>query len=485
MSDLLPGKPPGAPSQGIDANAKLALDSEQYAQQETGSETRVLSKDQISQRSGILGDITAPSDDDGPNVSSRVLRRITSRSTVAPGPAPDGGFRAWMCVLGTHLVVMNTWYVKYFTSSEAVGPSTNTSRGVINSFGVFQSYYVEALQRPPSDIAWIGSVEIFFLFFIGTFTGRLTDAGFFRPIAIIGSVLIVLGTLITSICTQYWQIFLAQGVCVGLGNGCLFCPTIAIVSTYFYKHRSMAIGLTACGSATGGVIFPSLVRELLPQIGYGWTMRVIGFIQAACLIVSLVSLKPRLPPRKAGRMVEWAAFKELEYTFYAIGTFMCFWGVYFAFFFAATYARDIHGMSYTESLNLLMIMSGVGILGRLVPNYFADRIGASTVFVPTAGLGALLLFCWIAIDSQPGLYVWVAVSGPALGGIQSMFPSALASLTDDPSKQGTRIGMIFTIVSFAVLTGSPIAGTLISSMQGRYIGAQGGEEEKDRWRNLG
>lgn len=53
-----------------------------------------------------------------------------------------------------------------------------------------------------------------------------------------------------------------------------------------------------------------------------------------------------------------------------------------------------------------------------------------------------------------------------------MFPSALASLTTDPRKQGTRIGMVFTIVSFAVLTGTPIAGTLISAMNGRYIGAQ-------------
>jgi uncharacterized membrane protein YedE/YeeE len=61
---------------------------------------------------------------------------------------------------------------------------------------------------------WIGSVEIFFLFFIGAFTRRLTDAGFFRPLAIVGSVFVVLGTLVTSACTQYWQILLAQGVCV-------------------------------------------------------------------------------------------------------------------------------------------------------------------------------------------------------------------------------------------------------------------------------
>jgi predicted MFS family arabinose efflux permease len=197
---------------------------------------------------------------------------------------------------------------------------------------------------------------------------------------------------------------------------------------------------------------------------------------------------------EATALIEWAAFKELSIHFLLLAHSwwaplldpgflyhlmtnanacrQCYWGMYLAFFFAAAYARDIQGMSYTESLNLLMIMSGVSILGRLVPKYFVDRISALTVFVPTAGLGALLIFCWIALGSRPGLYVWVAVSGTALGGIQSIFPSAVASLTADPSKQGTRIGMIFTIVSFAVLTGSPIAGTLIPTMQGRYVGAQ-------------
>lgn len=136
------------------------------------------------------------------------------------------------------------------------------TRGVINSFGVFQSYYVKALDRAPSDISWIGSINVFLLFFIGTFTGRLTDAGFFRPLSISGAILTVTGTLTTSACTKYWQIFLAQGVCVGIDSGCLFCPAVAIVSTYFNKRRSLAIGITTCGSGVGGILYPVLVRQL-------------------------------------------------------------------------------------------------------------------------------------------------------------------------------------------------------------------------------
>jgi hypothetical protein len=52
----------------------------------------------------------------------------------------------------------------------------------MNSFGVFQTYYVDFLNHSPSDVSWIGSIQVFLTFFMGTFTGRLTDAGYFRPV---------------------------------------------------------------------------------------------------------------------------------------------------------------------------------------------------------------------------------------------------------------------------------------------------------------
>jgi MFS family permease len=197
--------------------------------------------------------------------------------------------------------------------------------GFINSFGVFQTYYVTALGRSPSDISWVGSIQVFLLFFIGTFTGRLTDAGHFRPVFLIGSFIGVFGLFMTSLSTTYWQLFLAQGVCCGLGNGCLFCPSLSLLSTYFSKKRSLAIGLAAAGSATGGMIFPAMVQQLLPKIGFAWTMRALGFIQLGCLIICNIGMKPRIPPRKAGALVDWKSFKELPYVLFAVGMFcVCF-----------------------------------------------------------------------------------------------------------------------------------------------------------------
>ncbi|KAI4200556.1 MAG: hypothetical protein LQ346_002355 [Caloplaca aetnensis] len=354
---------------------------------------------------------------DGPKVETtleRAISRITSRSSyVDPGPPPDGGIEAWTQALVGHLVVFNTW-------------------GYINSFGVFQTYYVTALGHPPSDISWIGSVQIFLLFFVGTFSGRATDYGLFRTTFVLGSFFQLVGVFMTSLSTKYWQIFLSQGIATGLGNGLLFCPCLAILSTYFSSKRALAIGIGASGSATGGLVFPVIVQQLLPKIGFAWTVRVLGFVMLALQAVSLAFAKPRLPPRKSGPLVEWAAFRELPYTLFAIGMFLNFWALYFAFYYVGSYGRNILGASQADSINNLLIMNGVGLIGRLVPAYFADRyFGPLNTLIPFVFVSGLLLFCWAAVTSKPGLVGFSVVYGLFAAGIQSLFPATTSSLTTE------------------------------------------------------
>lgn len=52
----------------------------------------------------------------------------------------------------------------------------------MNAFGAFQTYYVDFFCRPDSDISWIGSIQIFLTWSMRTFSGRLTDAGYFRSV---------------------------------------------------------------------------------------------------------------------------------------------------------------------------------------------------------------------------------------------------------------------------------------------------------------
>ncbi|KAF7506644.1 hypothetical protein GJ744_011576 [Endocarpon pusillum] len=378
----------------------------------------------------------------------------TKDSETDPGPPPDGGVQAWTQAILVHLVIFNTW-------------------GYVNSFGLFQTYYTSTLFLSPSAVPWIGSFQIFLLFFIGTFSGRATDAGFFKASFIAGSALQLVGVFTTSVCTKYWQLFLAQGICTGIGNGLVFVPSVSLVSVYFLKNRSLAIGFCASGSATGGLVFPAMAERLLPRVGFAWTVRAIGFVMLSTMVLCAVFLRPRLPPRRSGPIVEWSAFRERPYALFSFAMFFIFWGIYIGFYFVGSFGKDELGVSQSTAIQLLLLMNGVGLFGRLIPNYYADKsIGPLNAIIPFAAISCLLLYCWVAVHSVAGLWAFAVTYGIFAAGIQSLFPATLTSLTSDPKRAGVRMGMVFSLVSFAVLTGPPIAGALISLAGGRYVYAQ-------------
>ncbi|EGD86286.1 hypothetical protein H112_07217 [Trichophyton rubrum D6] len=390
-----------------------------------------------------------------PGVLEKTLSLVRTReSNRDPGPPPDGGYHAWLQVALTHMVIFNTW-------------------GFVNGFGVFQSYYTEALKRSPSDISWIGGTQIFLLFFIGTFSGRATDAGYFKAVWSAGAVIIIFSLFMTSLCKTYWQTFLSQGVCMGIGSGLIFCPSVALLTSYFARRRSLAIAITASGSATGGIVYPVLVQQLLPKIGFGWTMRVIGLITAVTLTPGFFFLRQRIPPRRTGPFFELQAFREPAYSLYAVAMFLNFWALYIAFFYVGSFGRNVIGLSQKDSINLILIINCCGIFGRLIPCYISDwKSGPINALIPCTVVAGATLFGWIGVKREPNLYAFSITYGFFAAGIQALFPSALTSLTTDLKKSGIRFGMTLSIVSFSSLTGSPIAGALIALRDGDFLYAQ-------------
>ncbi|OMP85497.1 Riboflavin transporter MCH5 [Diplodia seriata] len=397
--------------------------------------------------------------------------------STAPPPAPDGGFKAWSQVAVAHLVIFNCWVsISQILREKNTARSSHTRpQGYISSFGLFQSYYTATFDVAPSAISWIGSVQILLIYLVGTFSGRALDAGHFRAVTAAGFALQVAGVFATSVSTRYWHLFLAQGVCKGLGDGLVFCPAVALVATYFAARRSLAIGVMATGGATGGVAFPLVARQLLTRVGFGWTVRVMGFVVLfnACVFCAVARVRVRSAAKNIKRpLVEWAAFAEPAYSLFCAGMFLNLWAVFFAYFYVGSYARDVLRASDATALTLLLVMNAVGVPARLGCGWVADRLGPVNTLVPAVFCAGVLFFCWIAVGSLGGLYAFCVVYGFFGGGIQSLFPAACASLTTDMEKMGVRTGMCFSVVSFACLTGPPIAGALIQRRDGGYLYAQ-------------
>ncbi|KAI5924829.1 major facilitator superfamily domain-containing protein [Camillea tinctor] len=367
---------------------------------------------------------------------------------------PDGGSKAWLQVFACHLV--NTMACGYGAA-----------------FGIYQLYYTETLGLPSSQISWIGSVQIFLNNALCVVAGRFADAGYARATVLGGSFLALVGTFMTSLATQYWQIFLAQGICTGLGLGFMFMPTVTIITSYFRRRRALALTLSSASTGTGSIIFPATVQYLIPRIGFPWAVRCAGFVALFMIVVMSLIIKPRNIPRKAGPMLDLAAFKEAPYVLIIVGTFFLYWALYFGFFYLNTYAIDIASFTPTSAVSLTLIMNGVGMISRPLIGYLADDfLGTINALIISTVIFAGTSFAWIAIKTQPAMYGFAVLFGLTNSAAQGAVAGALASLTKDTSKMGARFGMCFTIVSIATVAGPPTAGAIIDMSHGSFLGAQ-------------
>jgi MFS family permease len=94
-------------------------------------------------------------------------------------------------------------------------------------------------------------VQAWLLILVGVLSGPLFDIGYFRPMLYLGNCLVVLGIMMLSLAKEYWQVFLTQGVCMGLGAGLLYVPSLALINIWFERRRAVANGIVMSGIAVG------------------------------------------------------------------------------------------------------------------------------------------------------------------------------------------------------------------------------------------
>ncbi|KAK1758897.1 major facilitator superfamily domain-containing protein [Echria macrotheca] len=369
-------------------------------------------------------------------------------------PPPNGGLHAWIQVLGAHFLFFNSW-------------------GIVNSFGLFQTYYETTLlkSRTSSEISWIGTFQAFLLVASGLAAGPIFDRGHFRALVIVGTFLSVFGMMMTSLATEYWQLFLAQGLCVGLGTGCLFLPSVAIVATYFTTKRALAIGIVAAGGSIGSVIYPIVFYQLQPRLGFPWATRILAFIILGTLSVSILVLRTRVPPAGKSRAIfDLAAFRSATFDLYSLGLFLSFVGLYVPIFYIILWAEKHVHVDAGLSFYLLALLNGSSTFGRIIPGLLADRFGPFELTIVCTVLAAVFAYVAIVIDTLGGLVVFAILYGFVSGAVVSLPSAVIATLVPDMSLVGTWMGMSFCFAGTGILVGNPIAGTIIDVEGDRFAG---------------
>lgn len=246
---------------------------------------------------------------------------------------------------------------------------------------------------------------------------------------------------------------------------------MAVLPQWFSSRKALVNGIAATGSSLGGIILPIVFRKLQPRIGFPWTIRVMGFISFATLLVPLCVMKVRVMPKQKRKLIQLSAFREPAFALYCIGQFVAFIGFYGPLFYVQVYAIQEKIMSDNLAFYLLPILNSASIFGRVVPNLLADRTGPLNVLIPATFATAILALCWIGIRNTPGLIAFAILYGFFSGGFVSLPPVTLVSLTPDLRDLGTRMSMCFSFTAFAQLVGTPLSG-IILRRSGSYVGLQ-------------
>jgi MFS family permease len=66
------------------------------------------------------------------------------------------------------------------------------------------------------------------------------------------------------------------------------------VAGWFDNRRGTAFGVLMTGSSLGGVLFPIMITHLIPQVGYGWAMRIAAFLILFLLLIANLTVRSRI-----------------------------------------------------------------------------------------------------------------------------------------------------------------------------------------------
>ncbi|TGJ78169.1 hypothetical protein E0Z10_g10592 [Xylaria hypoxylon] len=365
---------------------------------------------------------------------------------------PEGGLEAWLVVLGSWCGLV-------------------AALGLLNTLATFQTYISTHQLSGYSEgtVGWIFSLYTALTFFCGIYIGPLFDKYGPRWLIGPGSIIVVASVMITSVCTEYWHFLLTWGVLNGVGTSLLFTPSITAIGHFFRARRGLASGIASTGGGIGGVIFPLMLQALFVRVGWGWAIRALGFLCLGLLVISNLLLKKRLPaPKNSSAHPDFRILKDKAFLFLTIGVFLLEFGLFIPLTYISSYALA-NGFNETFAFQLLPILNGASVIGRVIPGWYGDKIGPFNSNMISIGITIFACYVvWLPFGKTiPGLVIFAILFGFSTGNNIAITPVCVSKLCHIQN-YGRYYATCYTIVSVACLIGIPIAGSIVAATNSEY-----------------
>ncbi len=349
-------------------------------------------------------------------------------------------------------------------------------------FGVFFEPMLTEFGWTRAMLSGATSLRIFIATLLGIAGGRLTDKFGPRPVATVCGLFLGLGFFLMSRINTIWQLYLVFGVITGIGMCGLWVPMISTVSRWFVKRRGMMTGIVLSGASLGMIIMPPLATWLITTYGWRTSYTIVGLI-AMIVIISATQFVKRDPAQigqlpdgenrvkaeSLGLLAKSLPLREAIHTRQFWTLCAVFGSLWFSSM-AITVHIVIHaidlGIPAISAANILAIMGGAGIAGRILIGNAADRIGHKPVLVMGFTLMVVSLLWLLVAKELWALYLFAVIFGFGFSGLVVLESPLIAKLFGLGSLSVIMGSVEF--VSTALSTPSAIVTGYIFDITGRY-----------------
>ena len=346
-----------------------------------------------------------------------------------------------------------------------------TGFGVVYAFAGFFKAFQAEFGAPRAHVSLVFSLCAFLYFILGAPAGMLADRFGPRRVCLAGAVVMALGLVGASFAPSLVAVYVTYSICIGIGVGLTYVPSVGAVQPWFLKRRAFATGIAVSGIGAGNFLVPPLVAWWIEL--YGW--RGAYLVLAGCALVlagvaaCFIDNDPERSERRTGESVvnttqgepiagltlSEALRSKVFWILYA-SLFLPTIGVFVPMVHLAPYATDL---GHPESTGVMLVsLIGLGsLLGRFGIGGLADRMGRlKSLAVMYAGMGFSFLAWW---QSQ-SLWALVVVSvamGLFYGGFVATMPAVVMDIFGGRAVSAI-IGWLYTAAGVGTLIGPTLAG---------------------------
>lgn len=280
----------------------------------------------------------------------------------------------------------------------------------------------------PREVPSLAFAAAFFGGGVGAlYFGQLSERIGMARVSMIGSAMVPIGVLLTSLAREGWHVWAAYAVFVGLlGNACMFTPLIANVSRWFDKRRGLALGIATCGQSLGGTIWSPVVTALNGTIGWRATFQIYA-VFSLVVMVGLSLLLRRRPPEGLAKSASAGSDGKvlgldprLMTAVLCLAIVCCCIPMSVPLVHLPAYGSDL-GFGPQQAALLLSSALFASLASRILGGLLADRIGGLRALMIGSTIQCVMLVAIAYTRELWTLYAVCLLYGLGYGGVIAMY----------------------------------------------------------------